>query len=495
MTPSSARNAVLPLLVSLGAAAVIAEQQPLLVPPPLPFSSLHSSSSFSVSPRQRHLEPWRQQIREQCHEEVARHCARSEDNDGRRVLDTDELRPLYQPSSYLTWMSTFSSLGKEMDSYFTHFMEQYFEGQSSEDVSASESSEDGNEDQIASYLMKMMGFSLQAFDQKTLSDHESYSLDEEVEDSDASDVSEDTESYLPYRNEDYVLDEHENADYYEDYFSDDMRSRLNEEVAVLRIPRPSPEQVAEGALDAMVAALVRSVSVFRANDAKAESTDVEEKGEKESYLQRRLSEFGNEVLTETAAARRRLTESDAIDPRLQVKERLARRLTEYSTDVFYSPDGTKMTLYRGSVGHSTSSGRGQLVRSSLPQASLGVASNHVDECLRSKYDNGELERRCHRAIGEFLLLVSVSDEVNPPSLLRKFRRTVRRLPKAVQWVVAAVIWFAVYCTLDLFCICVPKEEEERDAGAGDASLLDYTLLTGDDTQEEHVLVGQLVQVV
>lgn len=222
----------------------------------------------------------------------------------------------------------------------------------------------------------------------------------------------------------------------------------------------TPEQAAENALDVMVANLAQravmhatpvseeAVAMHRAQQEKDDAEEAafeiaEDAGEAGSTeevggppvisienLPQRLFEMGNLLLVE-AGSRRRLQEADdgKIDPHLQVKERLARRLTEYRTDLFYHPDGTVTVYTSGSSGmpspfmkpHHVIPPRPQLMNHLQPSAfpppasesPLGMGSRHLDQCTKSRFDNGDLEGACHQAVQQFYLALDDRTMVPP----------------------------------------------------------------------------------
>jgi hypothetical protein len=151
----------------------------------------------------------------------------------------------------------------------------------------------------------------------------------------------------------------------------------------------APAAQAEHTLDVAVAELARrtvngGVSV-EGGDIKASPPALPNVNE----LHDRLFRFGSGLISDTIG-KRRLTEGEA-DPRTQVKERLARRLTEYRTDLFYHPDGS-VTVYTRSLSPNSST---------ITTPPLGTGSNRVDECLNSRYANGDLGGGCHDAVDAF----------------------------------------------------------------------------------------------
>lgn len=176
------------------------------------------------------------------------------------------------------------------------------------------------------------------------------------------------------------------------------------------------ERVAEEALDAVVASMASRglpPDVLERLFARGEERLAEIMSEDGAKGGRRLSEEGKEA-------------SGTPPLRARAEERIARRLTEYRADLVRGPDGT-VTLYTRSYGppspslFATSSSphpptpyysSDTDVVASLPWGGyyvppLGMGSTEVDDCLRSRYLNGDLheEGGCRRAVTELLLAV------------------------------------------------------------------------------------------
>jgi len=256
----------------------------------------------------------------------------------------------------------------------------------------------------------------------------------------------------------------------------------------------TPEEAAENALDVMVASLARSGALA----AKEKENEGEVAAE---WLPEVLSRLGNVV---EAHSRRRLSEAGPgarPDPHARVGERLVRRLTEYSSEMFLSPDGT-VTLYTTS--HTPlSSFQSSSSFSSFPSSPfgmppsssfLGTGSRRADECLRSGFDNGDLEEGCNRAVAEFLLAA----EPSPGRLVRVDGETDRAVPfdrflygRDVD-VAPSAYGFATGHALALFFLfmgcavlkgaCFHQEEEEEEDSEDDE--VDYAALPEDKAEEE-----------
>jgi len=118
-------------------------------------------------------------------------------------------------------------------------------------------------------------------------------------------------------------------------------------------------------------------------------------------LHDRLFRLGSGLLSEAHGKRRLLEaggEADvvAVDPRARTKERLARRLTEYRTDLFYHPDGT-VTVYT----RSRDPRRPPRPAAADARPPLGFGDDRVDECMTSRHANGDLRGGCHEAVDAF----------------------------------------------------------------------------------------------
>lgn len=169
----------------------------------------------------------------------------------------------------------------------------------------------------------------------------------------------------------------------------------------------SAEATAENALDLMVSSLYqragKSSSDTPFNKEDEEALDV-------NNLSERLFQLGDELLTETH--RRRLSEGE-VDPHFNVKERLARRLTEYRTDVFYYPDGS-ITLYTSS----------QPSVDDTPV--LGMGSEDLDDCIYSRYNSQDLSGDCHDAV-ELFLTATTNHEPFPHDALRAMEQKMEHV--------------------------------------------------------------------
>ncbi|KAL3807254.1 hypothetical protein ACHAXA_007973 [Cyclostephanos tholiformis] len=168
----------------------------------------------------------------------------------------------------------------------------------------------------------------------------------------------------------------------------------------------APEIAAEKALDVAVATLARHS--FHRTDSEDGAADpgVAPTFSNVDELHDRLFRLGSGLLSEAHGTKRRLLEvgggdmadveaTEVVDPHAHVRERLARRLTEYRTDLFYHSDGT-VTVYTRSYDPYVHPSSREPHRSPL-----GTGSDRVDECLMSRMSNGDLDGGCAEAVIEF----------------------------------------------------------------------------------------------
>ena len=94
-----------------------------------------------------------------------------------------------------------------------------------------------------------------------------------------------------------------------------------------------------------------------------------------------------------SSERRRLSEGDN-DPHLEMKNRLARRLTEYvsQTELFQLPGGGIMRVTSVSQVNET--------------PKLGLGNVDLDECIYSSYKNGDLSSGCTVAVSSYMDFVN-----------------------------------------------------------------------------------------
>lgn len=489
--------------------------------------------------RTRRLEPWRRRVREQCLVEADSYCAAQEqhDEDEEEMMETRDLRrkewkvgfdDAFSPSSSfnspeasLMSPSPMTSLEKEMDSFFeTLFAPPRQHSPSAENLRLRNNNE--WEDPFDKVLSDMLGFSLRTFDQMTLMDASNPVSNPINPPSPLEDEGPPAEG-LP-------TEEAEAVDSWsEDQVPPAPFRESSEDAADIT---PTPEQAAENALDVMVASIARAAAVpaspttRHSEDVAVEEgkeLDKEEEGEEAvgeedvglpsiGNLSQLLFQLGQNLLSETHSERRRLSEQGAeIDPRLRVEERLARRLTEYRTDLFYSPEGNTVTLYTTSSGpnffpaqHSFMSASPFFGGESSSPPPLGMGSSHVDECLRSRFSSGELEGTgCHRAVGEFLLAVDHGSPQSPHHaefadpeiyadqiLSEAHARDPHEVNNPASAFLGLALIIAVALLVDHFVVAQEEEEDDDD----DVDEFDYTTLPEED-EAPRVFVGLPVQVV
>ena len=351
--------------------------------------------------RQRRLEPWRQNVREQCHTDAKTHCIQEEEE--------TPLRNNNRATTLLPSSSSMRSFDNEVDS----FLDSIFTPTSSSDHAYHQQLD------MDSIFNKMLGFSLYAFDQM-MSEVVSPSY---VVDSSSSTV---VEKVWGEAEQDGEKKEVE-GDYSNSPPASTLATSVDDEVVEVA------SKQAEGALDQMVANLAHR-SIHRG----AEGTGAQEEKiilpHSLDKFSQQLFQLGNDILSETTHSRRRLMEATTgegdntnivkVDPHLQVKERLGRRLTEYRTDLFYHPSDGTITLYTSSIPSAfmmsphLSSSRFMMEGGNHQEpivASLGMGlGDNVDECMESRFDNGDLEGECHEAVQMFKLAVNNRSLV-PPS--------------------------------------------------------------------------------
>lgn len=312
--------------------------------------------------RQRRLEPWRHQIRKVCLADADSHCQKEEERDLR-------ISPMESPFDHM-----------EVNSLFNAMFANPSQVQNTEE----------EVDPFESIFNSMLDFSLRAFDEMMI-DVVSVSSEEETEEET------EEEDALPV-----------------------PRPSLSSLEEGVTPPAEPAEQAAENALDAMVASLAQR---FVQKEEEVGTTEEEEEDmmiPSVVNLPQILFQLGNDLRFETHSTRRRLMEEGGervvMDPHYQVKERLARRLTEYRTDLFFDSDGT-VTMYTTSglfpssafmAPPSSSMGGNR----ELYETPLGMGSSHVDQCMKSRFDNGDLGEPCHEAVEQ--LFLAVDNRFLPP---------------------------------------------------------------------------------
>ena len=497
----------------LASAAPFVAGQPTVVliprsfaPLPPPAQSHDYDGSLGAEPpcRQRRLAPWRQQIRERCRADVARRCLGEERDLLRRGAPS--------PSGASLWFRASPSPASPL------FGDVLFGREGARSVA----------DPFDDLFNRVLGASLRAFDQMVLEEEppsvgpgavaetpgEEETQEEQQEaqegggeeDAEASSQEEDAEyvDVSPPSSEDASL---------EDALAGDVSS---EDAAYRRYVKaaPTPEQAAEHALDFLVASLAAHVNAAESASADVKIAEDEAASQGEEVpgvlpstadLPGLLSQRGHALLAE-AAGRRRLTEgaAPAEEPRAKVEARLARRLTEYRTDLFYVPAEGTVTLYTLSMPEA-----GQL-QDPLPPA-LGLGSHRLDGCVRAAFRERDLSVGCHRAVGDFLVAVeqgrsasSYHGQPGPASAEDASRGTMLliALGTFVAIALAGLLCIALMNTVE-YLFCIDDDEEswaEEEAGEFDYAALpdgDTNQVTGgeEDLEEPRVFVGIPLQIV
>ncbi|KAL9185440.1 hypothetical protein ACHAXT_003217 [Thalassiosira profunda] len=494
----------LALLLGAGVGPAAAAQI-LLVPASEMRSVSHGQGFFDEPPCRQHrrLEPWRAHVHNQCAAEVTA-C-------GHRGMGPMELhrppvvertlaRPVPPPQ--------LSPLFKEVDAFF-------------DGAFARPSDVLGSSDPFEGMMQRMLDFSLRAFDQfdEMASAAQQVTQDVEEEEEGMEEVGEASIAEPPASSESedafYEEDEGEevvgepsgfsiedsqsvtldmtNPTYDQDVAGEDSEEEYldyQEHVGATPVaeapPPQTPETAAEMVLDSAVASFARSAFAASKEGLQRE-------------IPRRLAAFGHKLVGHG----RRLSEGEA-DPHAQVKERLGRRLSEY--EIIFSPQGG-MAVY-------TSSGFGSPFAPRLPPRgsashapALGMDTEEADECLRSRFDNGDLRGGCGAAVAE--LLDAAQDEAR---VMREVIVDVSPAKPCLMeflWANANAIWagFVFLSTLLLCVLWTEEEEEEEDVekkhfhlstpceGFVSSDEFDYARLPEDESAEEKVFVGVPVQVV
>ena len=352
---SSPCRGLSPAIASLIVAAMGVSGQIIFIPtssfavaPSTPRGLLNNNNAdteyyFEPPCRQRRLEPFRQRVREECRLEASVYCSWEHPGENRDLATTASMKQQAEQMASLfdaIFSTSAPSLGGN-DHSISHEL-----------------------DPFQRIFDEMIGYSLRAFDEASSSSTAQHVfMSEPMYKEPKADKSNPNISTVDA--EDVSIEA-----------KDDEQNSA------------APAAQAEHALDVAVAELARrtvngGVSV-EGGDIKAPPAlpNVNE-------LHDRLFRFGSGLISDTIG-KRRLTEGEA-DPRTQVKQRLARRLTEYRTDLFYHPDGS-VTVYTRSLSPNSST---------ITTPPLGTGSNRVDECLNSRYANGDLGGGCHDAVDAF----------------------------------------------------------------------------------------------
>ena len=345
-TPS---RGLAPAMASLIVAAAGVSGQIIFIPtssfaaPSTPrglFNNADDTGYFEPPCRQRRLEPFRQRVREECRLEASVYCSWEHPGEIRDLATTASIKQQTEQTSLF-------------DAIF----------------SPSSASSLGGGDPFLRIFDEMIGYSLRAFDESAAASSTAQHVF----------MSEPMYKEPPDKLVNVAMSTVDKSNpNISTVDAEDESAKVN----------AAPAAQAEHALDFAVAELARRTVnggvLVEGGDIIAPPAlpNVDE-------LHDRLFRFGSGLISETIG-KRRLTEGDA-DPRARVKERLARRLTEYRTDLFYHPDGS-VTVYTRSLSPNSST-------TTAPP--LGTGSNRVDECLNSRYANGDLGGGCHDAVDAF----------------------------------------------------------------------------------------------
>lgn len=258
------------------------------------------------------------------------------------------------------------------------------------------------------------------------------------------------------------------------------------------------DEVAENSLDVLVATLaqrfIHSEEEDKSSTADTNLPSSTSSSQRMNDLSQRLSQLGNDLLSETRMARRRrLQESSiggedvvAFDRQLRVKERVARRLTEYRTDLVYHPGGT-VSVYTSSFQPHPSSSSSfffpHAIRALPPHSivsPLGMGSTHVDECMKSRYENGELSGSCFSAVDRFFAAVK-DRNLSPPSHSSSHGTGDDGEPWYYDFLKYSCLWMIFGFFMEV-CIrpCFFVEKDHDDNNVGDDSF-DYEMLPEERT--------------
>lgn len=353
-TPS---RGLAPAMASLIVAAAGVSGQIIFIPtssfaaPSTPrglFNNADDTGYFEPPCRQRRLEPFRQRVREECRLEASVYC--SWEHPG-------EIRDL----------ATTASIKQQTEQ--TSLFDAIFSPSAASSLGGGDHSSSHESDPFLRIFDELIGYSLRAFDESAAASSTAQHVF----------MSEPMYKEPPDKLVNVAMSTVDKSNpNISTVDAEDESAKVN----------AAPAAQAEHALDFAVAELARRTVnggvLVEGGDIIAPPAlpNVDE-------LRDRLFRFGSGLISETIG-KRRLTEGDA-DPRARVKERLARRLTEYRTDLFYHPDGS-VTVYTRSLSPNSST-------TTAPP--LGTGSNRVDECLNSRYANGDLGGGCHDAVDAF----------------------------------------------------------------------------------------------
>jgi len=181
------------------------------------------------------------------------------------------------------------------------------------------------------------------------------------------------------------------------FFDEAMRSDV--------VNRQIAEERAMKAFDANLPSfldeIVSSITSYTSSSASSSSSSGDEPQEEEeeeeeeevfSSLMGDLMDITRHIQRDSQ--RRRLSEGKSNDPHMELKDRLARRLTEYvsKTELFLLPGGGTMEVVS--------------VSQVNPTPMLGLGDRDVDECIYSSYKNNDLSSGCTSAVSSYMDFVT-----------------------------------------------------------------------------------------
>lgn len=168
------------------------------------------------------------------------------------------------------------------------------------------------------------------------------------------------------------------------------------------------EERAVKAFDAQLPSFVEEIvsSASSSSSSSSDEREIDNVPPQDEKVEDAFASLIGEIMDITShiqmdSQRRRLSEGKSNDPHLKMKDRLARRLTEYvsKTELFLLPgDGTMQVVSMSPANKSPM---------------LGLGDKDVDECIYASYKNGDLSSGCTAAVSSFMEYVNFMDFVNP----------------------------------------------------------------------------------
>jgi len=168
------------------------------------------------------------------------------------------------------------------------------------------------------------------------------------------------------------------------------------------------EERAVKAFDAQLPSFVEEIvsSASSSSSSSSDEREIDNVPPQDEQVEDAFASLIGEIMDITShiqmdSQRRRLSEGESNDPHLKMKDRLARRLTEYvsKTELFLLPGGGTMQVVSMSPANKS--------------PMLGLGDKDVDECIYSSYKNGDLSSGCTAAVSSFMEYVNFMDFVNP----------------------------------------------------------------------------------